>query len=110
MRLNVVSEFCDEASRRECRARLDGDVDLPTGTRIDAGPDDEIGGYVTAGLKLPVWKSGASFGETQAVLFGEIMYRFVDAEDTHVESGPEVTLSDADLNGVGFNAGLLVRW
>lgn len=89
---------------------MDGDVDLPTGTQMDAGPDDEIGGYVSAGLKLPVWKSGASFGETQAVLFGEVTYRFVDAEDIKVESGPEISLKDADLNGVGFNAGLLVRW
>jgi len=89
---------------------MDGDVDLPADTRVDAGPDDEIGGYITAGLKFPVWKSGANFGETQAVLFGEVTYRFVDAEDVKVVSGPEITLIDADLDGVGFNAGLLVRW
>ena len=62
----------------------------------DADPSDEIGFYLVSGLEWLI--------KPQASLFGEIMYRIADANDI----GPNG--EDADLNGFGINAGLLIRW
>lgn len=63
----------------------------------DGNPDDEVGFYFTTGAEMVVSDSGASYGKTESVLFTELMYRFVDAHD-------------ASLDGLGVNAGLLIRW
>lgn len=62
----------------------------------DADPDDDVGFYLTTGLEWLI--------QPQASLFGEVMYRVADADDV----GPNG--EDADLNGIGINAGLLIRW
>lgn len=62
----------------------------------DADPDNEVGFYLTAGLE---WNL-----QPNAALFGEAMYRVVSADDV----GPEG--QDADLDGLGVNAGLLIKW
>ncbi|MBN1269181.1 MAG: outer membrane beta-barrel protein [Kiritimatiellae bacterium] len=89
---------------------MDGEVDLPDGAGVEADPGDEVGFYLAAGAEFTVRESGASDGKTEAVLFGEIIYRSVEVDDLDVESGATIELNDAKLDGLGFNVGLMVKW
>jgi hypothetical protein len=71
----------------------------------DAG--DELGYYLNAGFQVPVRKNEKSYGGTQASLYGEVLYRFLQVDDARTSGG---SLADADLDGVGFNLGLLIQW
>ena len=92
---------------------VDGEVKVPEGSEgLKADPGDEIGVYLAGGLEWAISRSGASYGETAAVLFAELMYRFVSVDDLKVETTPDgdIRLSDADLNGIGVHLGLMIRW
>lgn len=62
----------------------------------DGSPDNEVGFYLTAGLE---WNL-----QPMASLFTEAMYRVVSANDAGYDG------QDADLDGLGVNAGLLIKW
>lgn len=62
----------------------------------DGDPDNEIGFYLASGLEWTI--------RSNAALFGELMYRVVSADDV----GPDG--EDADLDGLGINVGLLIKW
>ena len=89
---------------------MDGSVSAPDRTVQPADPENEVGFYFAAGLEWSLRKSGASYGETEAGLFAEIMYRSVSADNIKVESGETIRLSDADLDGVGVNLGVMIKW
>ncbi len=60
--------------------------------------DSKIGGFVMGRVELKALNNKEVFyGKTDAALFVEPMYRFVDT-------------GDVDLSGPAVNAGLLIRW
>ena len=81
---------------------MDGDV-----AGFDTNVDDEWGFYTSAGIEWILSRSGALYGETTTKLFVEAMYRIVDANDMKLSGG---RLEDAELNGLGLQAGLLIGW
>ncbi len=81
---------------------MDGDV-----KGYDADVDDEFGFYLSAGLEVILSRSKAQYGQTTTKLFLEAMYRFVDVNDMKVSGSG---LDDADLSGLGAQAGLLIGW
>ncbi len=89
---------------------MDSDVSAPAGVLVGGGAGDELGFYLTTGIEWLTSTSTASYGKTEAVLFAELMYRFVNADDIRVEGGDTVRLRSADLDGIGVNAGLMIRW
>jgi hypothetical protein len=90
---------------------MDGSVSSSDDRTVQpANPEDEVGFYAAAGLEWTLRKSGASFGETEAGLYAEVMYRVVSADNIKVESGETIRLSDADLDGVGLNLGIMIKW
>ena len=89
---------------------MDGKINLPDNTSAGADPGDEVGFYLAAGLEWSLRKSGASYGETEAGLFLEALYRSVSADDMKVDSVEPLRLGDADLDGLGVNLGIMVRW
>jgi hypothetical protein len=82
------------------------DADSGRGPGVD--PDDEIGFYFDLGVEWALRKSGASYGETAAKVFAELMYRFVDADNVKPTGGGGA--DDVELDGIGVNLGLLVSW
>ena len=89
---------------------MDGSVTAENRTVQQADPENEVGFYGVLGLEWSLRKSGASFGETEAGLFFEVLYRSVSADNIQVESGETLRLSDADLDGVGLNLGVMIKW
>lgn len=83
---------------------MDGEV-----AGFDADVDDELGFNATAGIEFVLSRSGAQYGETTTKLFLEAIYRSVDASDMKL-SGSPARLEDASLDGIGFQAGLLIGW
>ena len=81
---------------------MDGDVQ-----GFDVEVDDEFGFYISTGLEIILSRSKAQYGQTTTKLFLEAMYRFVEASDMKVSNG---NLDDADLSGLGAQAGLLIGW
>lgn len=81
---------------------MDGDV-----RGYDVDVDDEFGFYISTGLDIVLSRSKAQYGQTTTKLFVEAMYRIVDAGDMKVSGG---NLDDADLSGLGAQAGLLIGW
>ena len=73
----------------------------PAGT-IDYESDDEIGFYALVGARMYV--------ATEIVLFGDLMYRFVEGKAvTKHEDGSKSTI-DMNLNGPGVNIGIALIW
>lgn len=81
---------------------MDGDID-----GYDVDVDDEFGFYLSTGMDIVLSRSKAQYGQTTTKLFVEAMYRFVEASDMKVSGG---NLEDADLSGLGAQAGLLIGW
>ena len=68
----------------------------PDGNKVDI--DDEIGGYVVAGIEIEL-------GEDVAI-FGEAKYTWLE-----IKKVEEVDLDENNkLDGFGANAGLMLRW
>lgn len=78
-------------------------------TRGETG--NQTGSHLVLGTEWTLLDSGALYGATQAIIFGELMYRIVNARNLLPEPAPEGTrFGRADLNGVGVNIGLMMRW
>ncbi len=87
------------------------DVDSPAGPPIRGDTGNEIGYYLAGGAEWTLLDSGDLYGSTKAILFGELMYRVVEADNLVPVHGPEgVQFKSASLNGVGLNIGLMLRW
>ncbi len=72
---------------------------------------NQYGTNLVMGAEWTLLDSGALYGATQAIVFGELMYRIVNARNLIPEPAPEGTrFGRADLNGVGVNIGLMMRW
>lgn len=89
---------------------MEGSVTAEDRTVQQADPENEVGFYGVLGLEWSLRKSGASFGETEAGLFFEVLYRSVSADSMQVESGETLRLTDADLDGIGLNLGVMIKW
>lgn len=68
----------------------------------DAQVDDEFGFYAAGGVEFAVIDTRADYGATRGTLFAEVFYRNAEAG---FEGG-----GDMSLDGVGINAGLMIRW
>ena len=67
-----------------------------------ADVDDEVGSFLNAGLELKgAGKKEVVYGQTHLGLFVEAIYRFVEAD---------AGSADFNLDGLGANAGLMIRW
>jgi len=87
------------------------DVDSAEGSPIRGDTGNEIGYYLAGGAEWTLLDSGDLYGATRAIVFGELMYRVVEADNlqpVHGEQG--VRFRGASLNGVGLNIGLMLRW
>ena len=89
--------------------RMDGSVSSPPGVAVNVNPENEFGYYLTTGVDFITNSSTASYGKTAAVLFAELMYRAVNANSVTVD-GETLRVKDASLDGIGVNAGIMVRW
>ena len=71
----------------------------------DIDPDDTFGFYVVGGAELQL--------NEQVALFGEVKYTWLEIDELEVD-GESIDLADfdaeLDLTGIGFNAGLLLKW
>ena len=67
-----------------------------------ANIDDEVGSFLNAGIELKgAEKKEVVYGKTHLGLFAEVIYRFVEAD---------AGSADFNLDGIGANAGLMIRW
>lgn len=89
---------------------MEGDAGGPNQELVDVDPDNEVGFYLVAGSEFVLRRSDAVYGQTAAALFAEVMFRSVSADSAKVEGGQEIRVDDADLDGLGVNVGLLMRW
>jgi outer membrane protein W len=83
---------------------MDDDVD----SRFESNVDDEWGFYASIGFEFLLSRSGALYGETTTKLFIEAMYRFLEVEG--MKATGSTRLNEADLSGMGIQAGLLIGW
>lgn len=83
---------------------MDGEV-----AGMDVSVGDEVGFFLNAGMEWTIHESDADYGQTNVKLFLEGIYRFVEA-DNIVPTGDPAVRSDADLNGLGVQFGMLIGW
>ena len=89
---------------------FDGDVSVPGGVGIEADPDNEVGFYLAGGVEYALRDNQAFYGKTEAALFAEVFYRSVEADNITLDSATDVSLGDANLDGIGVNVGLMIKW
>lgn len=71
---------------------------------VDSG---KMGFTLGGGLELVINENEAFYGGTRASLFAEVVYRALSVD---VAAPGAADSEDVDLNGVGVNGGLMIRW
>jgi len=81
---------------------MDGKVTVRGIRSINADPDNDFGFYAVGGFTFSL--------NEKTSLFAELMYRMVSAENIRVGGDDGLNVGDADLDGLGVNAGILLSW
>ncbi|MBU0679731.1 MAG: porin family protein [Verrucomicrobia bacterium] len=84
--------------------RFNLDINAPGPVSKD--PDNELGYYMVAGFEAKISDNGADYGKVDTSLFGEFKYTMVTIDEVSLGGAA----ADVDLDGPGFNLGLMIRW
>jgi hypothetical protein len=85
---------------------IDGDV-YSGGRKVDVDFDDENGFYAGAGLEVTLSDNPGVTGATRITFMVEGLYRYLEVDEVDVVGSSFVGDS---LDGLGVNAGFMIRW
>jgi hypothetical protein len=90
---------------------MDGDVDTTLSEELSANPDNEFGLYGMAGFRITVADNmGDNIVATRISILGGVTYRIVSADEVTMDGKSGIDLSGGDLNGFGFDLGVMLHW